>query len=50
LKERVEKVIYQEKKAYVMGRMSAGMWEHAIMEKMLELKMKYWGRYLEIVG
>ncbi len=72
LKDRVEKMIYQEKKAYVMGRMSAGIWEHAIwmmgynkffmdmilneklihaiMEKMLELKMKYWGRYLEIVG
>jgi uroporphyrinogen decarboxylase len=72
LKERVEKVIDEEKKAYVMGRMSAGMWEHAIwlvgynkffmdmilneklihaiMEKMLELKMKYWGKYLDIVG
>jgi uroporphyrinogen decarboxylase len=23
---------------------------HAIMEKMLELKTKYWGRYLDIVG
>jgi uroporphyrinogen decarboxylase len=72
LKERVENVVVKEKKAYVMGRMSAGMWEHAIwmmgynkffmdmilneklihaiMEKMLELKMKYWGRYLDIVG
>ena len=72
LKEKVENVVYKEKKACVMGRMSAGMWEHAtwmtghekffmdmllnkklihaIMEKMLELKIKYWGKYLDIVG
>lgn len=72
LKEKLENVVYKEKKACVMGRMSAGMWEHAtwmtghekffmdmllnkklihaIMEKMLELKMKYWGKYLDIVG
>jgi len=72
LRERVEKVIYEEKKAYIMGRMNAGMWEnatwmtghekffmdmllnkkliHAIMGKMLEIKMKYWEKYLEIVG
>ena len=72
LKEKVENVVYKEKKACVMGRMSAGMWEHAtwmtghekffmdmllnkklihaIMEKMLELKIKYWGQYLDIVG
>ncbi len=61
-----------EKKAFVCGRMSSGMWEHAmwmrgydqffmdmvlnrpivkaIMEKVLELKMVYWGRYLDEVG
>jgi len=72
LKEKADRVVYEEKKAYVMGRMSAGMWEHAtwmtghekffmdmllneklvtaIMEKMLELKMRYWGRYLDTVG
>lgn len=72
LKEKLENVVYKEKKACVMGRMSAGMWEHAtwmtghekffmdmllnkkliyaIMEKMLELKMKYWEKYLDIVG
>jgi hypothetical protein len=70
LKEKVDRVVYEDRKAYVMGRMSAGMWEHgtwmtghekffmsmllneklatAIMEKMLELKMKYWGKYLDI--
>lgn len=72
IKESVDTVVNVEKKAYVMGRMSAGMWEHAIwmtgyekfftdmilneklvhaiMEKMLELKIKYWGKYLDIVG
>jgi uroporphyrinogen decarboxylase len=72
LREKVDRVLFQEKKSYVMGRMSAGMWEHAIwmmgyekffmdmvlnkklihaiMEKVLELKTKYWGRYLDIVG
>ncbi len=72
IKESVDTVVNVEKRAYVMGRMSAGMWEHAIwmigyekfftdmilneklvhaiMEKMLELKIKYWGKYLDIVG
>jgi uroporphyrinogen decarboxylase len=72
IKESVDAVVNVEKKAYVMGRMSAGMWEHAIwmtgyekfftdmilneklvhaiMEKMLEIKIKYWGKYLDIVG
>lgn len=30
LKARVDQVVYEEKKAYVAGRMSAGMWENAI--------------------
>lgn len=61
-----------EKKAFICGRMSSGMWEHAmwlrgyeqffmdmildkpmvqaIMEKLLEINMAYWGRYLDTVG
>lgn len=71
LKQRVDKVVLEEKKGVVIGRMSSGMWEHAmwlrgyenffmdmavntklvhaIMSKELELKMKYWGRVLEMV-
>lgn len=71
LRERVDKVVQQEKKGLVLGRMSSGMWEHAmwmtgyekfftdmalnptlvhaIMNKELELKTKYWGRVLELV-
>jgi uroporphyrinogen decarboxylase len=65
-------IINQEKKAIICGRMSSGMWEHAmwlrgyeqffmdmvmdkpmvtaIMEKLLEINMAYWGRYLDEVG
>jgi len=72
LKEKAKKTIYEEKKAFVLGRMSAGMWENAmwmmghekhlmdmitnpkliqaVMEKFLEIKMKYWGKALEILG
>ncbi len=72
MKEKADKIVYEDKKAYVLGRMSAGMWEHAmwmagyeklfmdmimneklftaIMEKILEIKMKYWEKALEVVG
>jgi len=72
IKEKADKIVYNEKKAYVCGRMSSGMWEHAMwmtgyekffidmitneklvqatMEKILEIKMKYWGKYLDIMG
>jgi len=72
LKERADHVVCNEKKAYVLGRMSSGMWEHAmwmtgyekfycdmlsnkklvhaIMSRILEIKMQYWGRALETVG
>lgn len=72
LKSNADKIVNEEGRAYVLGRMSAGMWEtamwmtgyekffcdmyinekliHAIMEKMLEVKMKYWERALNAVG
>jgi uroporphyrinogen decarboxylase len=72
LRNKADQVVYQEKKAYVLGRMSAGMWENAtwmtghekffsdmllnpkvvqaIMDKFLEIKMKYWEKALETVG
>lgn len=72
IKEKADAIVSEEKKAYVCGRMSSGMWEHAmwmtgyekffmdmimneklvqaIMEKILEIKMQYWGQYLDIVG
>lgn len=72
MKEEVDRIVYEEKKAYVLGRMSSGMWEtamwmtgyekfycdmlmnkklvHTIMEKFLEIKMKYWEKALETVG
>ena len=72
LKDEAEHIVFQEKKAYVLGRMNSGMWEtamwmtgyekffmdmmlneklvHAIMEKFLEIKMKYWEKALETVG
>jgi len=72
MKEKADHVVLQRKKAYVLGRMSSGMWEHAmwmrgyekfymdmasdtkmvhaIMSKILEIKMKYWGKALETVG
>lgn len=30
LKEEADKIVYEEQKAYVLGRMSSGMWEHAM--------------------
>ncbi len=72
IKAKADTIVFEEKKAYISGRMSSGMWEHAmwmtgyekffmdmvtneklvqaIMEKILEIKMQYWGRYLDIVG
>lgn len=72
LKNKADKIVYREKKAYFLERMSAGMWENAIwmtgfekffidmmlneklvcaiMDKFLEIKMKYWERALETVG
>ena len=71
LKERTDIAVLEEKKGVVMGRMSSGMWEHAmwmrgyekffmdmimneklvhaIMSKILEIKMAYWGKVLETV-
>ena len=72
MKEEADRVVFEEKKGYVLGRMSSGMWEHAmwmrgyeqfymdmvmdekivhaIMSKILEIKMEYWGKALETVG
>ncbi|TFG48215.1 MAG: hypothetical protein E4H40_05050 [Candidatus Brocadiia bacterium] len=72
LKAKADHVVFKEKKAYVLGRMSSGMWEHAmwmrgyekfymdmalnpkmvhaIMSKILEVKMQYWERALDAVG
>lgn len=71
MKEAARHTAQVEKKGVFLGRMSSGMWEHAmwmvgyekfymdmatspklvhaIMEKILEIKMKYWGRVLELV-
>ena len=72
MKEDADRLVHEDKKAYVLGRMSSGMWEHAmwmtgyekfymdmvlnkplvhaIMSKILEIKMQYWGKALETVG
>jgi len=72
LKQEADKTVFEEKKAYVLGRLNAGMWEtamwmtgyekffcdmvtnqklvQAIMEKLLEIKIKYWGKALDTVG
>ncbi|MHC4708777.1 MAG: uroporphyrinogen decarboxylase family protein [Planctomycetota bacterium] len=72
LKAGADHTVYDEKKAYVLGRVCSGMWEtamwmtgyekfyadmilnqklvHAIMSKLLEIKMKYWEKALETVG
>ena len=72
LANKVKYITEVEKKAFVCGRMSSGMWEHAmwlrgyeqffmdmildkpiveaIMEKILEIKMAYWGCYLDEIG
>lgn len=70
--EEASRIVNLENKAIICGRMSSGMWEHAmwlrgyeqffmdmvmdkpmvtaIMEKLLEINMTYWGRYLDEVG
>ncbi len=72
LKTKAEHIVYDEKRAYVLGRMNSGMWEtamwmtgyekfysdmilnkklvHAIMSKLLEIKMQYWEKALATVG
>ena len=67
-----DQVVYGEQKAFILERMSSGMWEHAmwmrgyeqfftdmvynqpvvhaIMSKILEIKMAYWGKALEMMG
>ncbi|MHC4214651.1 MAG: uroporphyrinogen decarboxylase family protein [Planctomycetota bacterium] len=72
LKAGADRIVLDEKKAYVLGRMNSGMWEtamwmtgyekffmdmlsnkklvHAIMSKLLEIKMRYWEKALDTVG
>jgi uroporphyrinogen decarboxylase len=72
LKVKADQIVYDQEKAYVLGRMNSGMWEtamwmtgyekfysdmilnkklvHAIMNKLLEIKMKYWQKALETVS
>lgn len=72
LKAEADDVVYDQKKAYVLGRMNAGMWEtamwmtgyekfycdmllnqklvHAVMSRLLQIKMQYWQKALETVG
>jgi len=72
MKEEADRVVHDENRAYVLGRMSSGMWEHAmwmtgyekfymdmvanqklvhaVMSKILEIKMRYWEKALETVG
>jgi uroporphyrinogen decarboxylase len=72
MREAADRAVYEEKKAFILERMSAGMWEHAIwmtgyekfltdmvynkklihaiMSKILEIKMAYWGKALETMG
>lgn len=72
MKEKTDRVVHDEKRAFFLERMSSGMWEHAmwmtgyekffvdmisnkklvhaIMSKILEIKMAYWGKALEKVG
>ena len=72
LKEQADRVVFEQRRAYVLGRMNSGMWEtamwmrgyeqffcdmllnqklvHAIMNKLLEIKMSYWEKALATVG
>jgi len=72
LKQRADEKVFGQKKAYILGRNYAGIWEtalwmngfekfycdmivekeycHALMDKITELKMEYWGKALEAVG
>jgi uroporphyrinogen decarboxylase len=71
MKQRADKIVNKEQRAYVLGRHYAGIWEtalwlngfekffmdmalnkkfvHALMEKVTDLKMQYWGKALETV-
>jgi uroporphyrinogen decarboxylase len=71
MKAHADHVVFDEKRGYVLGRMSSGMWEHAMwmrgyeqffmdmamdqkmvhamMNKILEIKMQYWGKALDTV-
>jgi len=72
LREAADRAVSSEGKAFILERMSSGMWEHAmwmtgyekfftamvydkplvhaIMSKILEIKMAYWGKALELMG
>lgn len=72
LKARADRFVYEDKKAYILGRQYAGIWEtalwmsgfekffcdmiinpsyaHGLMDKITELKMRYWEKALEAVG
>ncbi|MBE7559162.1 hypothetical protein HS125_09535 [bacterium] len=72
MKVRADRFVYEEKKAYILGRNAAGILEialwmrgfedffcdlhlnpplaEAILEKVTEIKMRYWQRALETVG
>ena len=72
MKARADRYVFEEEKAYILGRQYAGIWEtalwmrgfenfftdmalnkpfaHALMEKITELKMQYWGKALDTVG
>ena len=72
LKKRADEAVHVQKKAYILGRHYAGIWEtalwmcgfdkffadmlvnegfaRALMEKITELKMRYWEKALEAVG
>lgn len=72
MREAADRVVLGEQKAFILERMSSGMWEHAmwmrgyeqffadmvqnqalvhaIMSKILEIKMAYWGRAVELMG
>ena len=72
MREDADQVVHSEHKAFILERMSSGMWEHAmwmtgyekffedmifnqplvhaIMSRILEIKMAYWGKALEQMG
>lgn len=72
LKQRADQYVFEDKKAYILGRQYAGIWEtalwmcgfekffcdmvlnkefaHALMDKITELKMRYWEKALDTVG
>lgn len=72
MKARADHVVLNEHRGYVLGRMSSGMWEHAmwmrgyeqfyldmatdekmvhaLMNKILDIKLQYWSKALDTVG